>query len=222
MWALMHAQQVSWIGIIVFWNRKEDMWLYHISKLFILLFGYDTTMFLLSFVWHDYIGWHTRLNVQYVQWRVHIHPPSMCAIFRRWPKLFTWLYPFASFVEMRLGLFSGGFWFYYNFSEGFGKIWPPTQFGKQKKQVISGPGGDLKIHLFFRNSLFFFLASIKLKNMFQVTQKIHAFWLISRYLKIKSKDVLGYTHSQRVCKIVVDVWTHLKGPSIHWIDLQIP
>ena len=42
------------IGIIVFCNvRKEDMPLYHIFKLFILLFGFimmfDTGMFLLSF-----------------------------------------------------------------------------------------------------------------------------------------------------------------------------
>ena len=61
MWALKHAQQVSWIGIIMFWNRNlEGLWLYNIFKLLILLFGFimmfDTTMFLLSFD-TDYIGW---------------------------------------------------------------------------------------------------------------------------------------------------------------------
>ena len=60
MWALKHAKQVSWIGIMVFWNRKEGLWLYHIFKLLILLFGFimmfDTTVFLLSFD-TDYIGW---------------------------------------------------------------------------------------------------------------------------------------------------------------------
>ena len=40
MWALKHAEQVSWIGITVFWNRKEGLWLYHIFKLLILLFGF--------------------------------------------------------------------------------------------------------------------------------------------------------------------------------------
>ena len=54
--ALMHAQQVSWIGIKVFWNRKEDMRLYHIFKLYILSSGFDTTMFLPSLD-PDYIGW---------------------------------------------------------------------------------------------------------------------------------------------------------------------
>ena len=71
MWAMMHASKVSWIGItvcgracgewckatwigiIVFCNRMEDMPLYHIFKLIILLFGFivvfDTSMFLLSF-----------------------------------------------------------------------------------------------------------------------------------------------------------------------------
>ena len=52
MWAMMHASKVSWIGIIVFCNRMEDMPLYHIFKLIILLFGFimmfDTSMFLLS------------------------------------------------------------------------------------------------------------------------------------------------------------------------------
>ena len=47
------------IGIIVFWNRKEDTPLYHIFKLIILLFGsimmFDSGMFLLSFD-TDYIG----------------------------------------------------------------------------------------------------------------------------------------------------------------------
>ena len=51
--------KVSWI---VFWNRKEDMLLYHILKLIRLLFGlinimmFDTPMLLLSFD-TDYIGW---------------------------------------------------------------------------------------------------------------------------------------------------------------------
>ena len=71
MWAMMHPSKVSWIGItvcgraceqwckvtwigiIVFCNRMEDMPLYHIFKLIILLFGFimmfDTSMFLLSF-----------------------------------------------------------------------------------------------------------------------------------------------------------------------------
>ena len=72
MWAMMHASKVSWIGItvcgracehdakfntwigiIVFCNRMEDMPLYHIFKLIILLFSFimmfDTSMFLLSF-----------------------------------------------------------------------------------------------------------------------------------------------------------------------------
>ena len=58
MWAMMHASKVSWIGIIVcgraceqwckvtwigiivFCNRMEDMPLYHIFKLIILLFGF--------------------------------------------------------------------------------------------------------------------------------------------------------------------------------------
>ena len=60
MWALKHAKQVSWIGIMVFWNRKEGLWLYHIFELLIILFGFimmfDTTMFSLSFD-TDYIGW---------------------------------------------------------------------------------------------------------------------------------------------------------------------
>ena len=61
MWAMMHASKVSWIGIIVFCNRNEDMPLYHIFKLIIpLLFGYimmfDTGIFLLSLD-TDYIGW---------------------------------------------------------------------------------------------------------------------------------------------------------------------
>ena len=51
--------KVTWIGIIVFWNRKEDTPLYHIFKLIILLFGsimmFDSGMFLLSFD-TDYIG----------------------------------------------------------------------------------------------------------------------------------------------------------------------
>ena len=59
MWVLKYAQQVSWIGIIVFWNWKVGLWLYHIFKLLILLFGFimmfDTTMFLLSF---DTDYWH--------------------------------------------------------------------------------------------------------------------------------------------------------------------
>ena len=38
--ALKHTKQVSWIGIMVFWNRKEGPWLYHIIKLLILLFGF--------------------------------------------------------------------------------------------------------------------------------------------------------------------------------------
>ena len=37
MWALKHAKQVSWIGIMVFWNRKEGLWLYHMFKLLILV-----------------------------------------------------------------------------------------------------------------------------------------------------------------------------------------
>ena len=49
------AQQVSWIGIIVFWNRKECLWLYHIFKLLIHIL-FDTTMFLRSFD-TDYVGW---------------------------------------------------------------------------------------------------------------------------------------------------------------------
>ena len=40
MWALKHAEQVGWMGIMVFWNRKEGLWLYHIFKLLILLFGF--------------------------------------------------------------------------------------------------------------------------------------------------------------------------------------
>ena len=56
MWTLVHAQQ-SWI---VFWNRKEDMLLYHILKLIILLFGFimmfDSARFLLNLD-TDYIGW---------------------------------------------------------------------------------------------------------------------------------------------------------------------
>ena len=40
--------------------------------------------------------------------------------------------------------FLGIFWYYDNFSEWFGKIWPSTQIGKQKTQVISRPGRDLK------------------------------------------------------------------------------
>ena len=46
--------QVSWIGIMVFWNRKEGLWLYHIFKLSYTMF--DTKMFLPSFD-IDYIGW---------------------------------------------------------------------------------------------------------------------------------------------------------------------
>ena len=56
MWALMHAQQVSWIGIIVFWNIKEGLCLYHVFKLLILLFGV-IMMFLPSLTRTDYIGW---------------------------------------------------------------------------------------------------------------------------------------------------------------------
>ena len=60
MWLLKHAKQVSWIGIMLFWNRKEGLWLYRIFKQLILLFGFimmfDTTMFLLSFD-TDYSGW---------------------------------------------------------------------------------------------------------------------------------------------------------------------
>ena len=60
---MMHSKQShQWIGIIVFWNRKEDTPLYHIFKL-IILFGsimmFDSGMFLLSFD-TDYIGWKHR------------------------------------------------------------------------------------------------------------------------------------------------------------------
>ena len=69
MWIMMHAKQsyLNRVGIIVFWNRKEDTPLYHIFKLIILLFGsimmFDSGMFLRSFD-TDYIGWkhlHTTL-----------------------------------------------------------------------------------------------------------------------------------------------------------------
>ena len=56
----------------MFWNRKEDLWLYQIFKLLILLFGFitmfdtGTTMFLLSYD-TDYIGWNTRLNAVYTK-----------------------------------------------------------------------------------------------------------------------------------------------------------
>ena len=60
LWALKHAKQVSWKGIMVLWNRKEGLWLHYIFELLILLFGFimmfDTTMYLLSFD-TDYIGW---------------------------------------------------------------------------------------------------------------------------------------------------------------------
>ena len=64
MWALKHAEQVSWIGIMVFLEQKgrsvTGLWLYHIFKLLILLFGFimmfDTAIFLLSFD-TDYIDW---------------------------------------------------------------------------------------------------------------------------------------------------------------------
>ena len=63
MWIMMHANKVTWIGITVFWKRKEDMPLYHIFELIILLFGsimmFDSGMFLLSFD-TDYIGWKHR------------------------------------------------------------------------------------------------------------------------------------------------------------------
>ena len=42
-------------------DRKEDMWLYHIFKLIMLLSGFitmfDTAMFLLSFDTQNYVGW---------------------------------------------------------------------------------------------------------------------------------------------------------------------
>ena len=63
MWVMMHAKQSYLNRDYSVWNRKEDMPLYHILKLFIVLFGsimmFDSGMFWLSFD-TDYIGWKHR------------------------------------------------------------------------------------------------------------------------------------------------------------------
>ena len=60
--------KVTWIGIIVFWNKKEDTPLYHIFKLIILLFGsimmFDSGMFLLSFDTDYTLVENTGLNAE--------------------------------------------------------------------------------------------------------------------------------------------------------------
>ena len=61
------------------------------------------------------------------------------------------------------------------------------------------------------------VAEISLMNY----TKNPCFWLVSGCLTIKSTNVIAYWRIQRVCKIVVDFWTHLKGHSLYSIDLQI-
>ena len=75
--------KVTWIGIIVFWNRKEDTLLYHIFKLIILLFGsimmFDSGMFLPSFD-TDYICDNTGLNADYKCSNVSKHKWLECVL----------------------------------------------------------------------------------------------------------------------------------------------
>ena len=69
-----------------------------------------------------------------------------CAWFSGGGQNFTLMYSFASYVEMRLWLFFGGYWNYlfWNF---FSVIWQNWK-AVEMSTVISGSGGELKIFFF--------------------------------------------------------------------------
>ena len=85
--------KVTWIGIIVFGNRKEDMRLYHFFKLIILLFDFimmfDIGMFLMSLTQTTLVE-NTGLNAKYLKrllsqtWQKFHHE---FAVFETWKLL---------------------------------------------------------------------------------------------------------------------------------------